>query len=414
MSERFRLESYLDHIPQHPNYHSTIKWYNGKVGEISDVENVNVYRFYEGNYDHTVEISQGKEFPAVFGGISAYWIKYRKRKTVKLELYRHFSLAIGPIIEKDTPEIFEEYTGRRYEELHDEYMSHPDNWDWDWDFVFFVKTIIWKELVLNSAVKVAMKGFLPPEEEELVCKLMDNYIKYLKKQRKAKGYEVSSEYLVLRGVQDEKSECYFEDLDRATIISTLDALEAKGYVKVAWVEGHDFEDAMILPKGKERLRELEEQIQSHQADAKFEPQKEETPETPKRTPAAECFVKEVDLYRFMELEKVKVLNQSQQTKLIELIVDNYCRAAAFLKYLGYADKLENEYKLKQRQIISHCAQALQCKESTYKKYYLSTRVPFDEEMRPSYEKHNARTYLETGTLGQQSGIEKLYQSILQG
>ena len=85
---------------------------------------------------------------------------------------------------------------------------------------------------------------------------MSEYIAYLKKSRSDMGYCVTPELLVLRAAETQNPINY-EDLEPFEINVTLDKLEKEGYVRVAWVEGHQPEDVLLLDKGRVYLKQLE-------------------------------------------------------------------------------------------------------------------------------------------------------------
>ena len=71
------------------------------------------------------------------------------------------------------------------------------------------------------------------------------------------------------------------------------------------------------------------------------------------------FVNEVKKYRFVELEKVRCLDSTQQSKLIHLITDHSIPyAVAILNYLGYFDLLLDTYDLTKAQMFKHVTKAL--------------------------------------------------------
>lgn len=71
------------------------------------------------------------------------------------------------------------------------------------------------------------------------------------------------------------------------------------------------------------------------------------------------FVKEVETYRFAELEKVKSLNKQQQSKLIHLIVENDANyAVPMLVFLGYHAHLKKVFSMSNAKIFVHWAKAL--------------------------------------------------------
>ncbi len=128
-------------------------------------------------------------------------------------------------------------------------------------------------------------------------------------------------------------------------------------------------------------------------------------EGPRLTTRAERFAKAVAPFGFRELEKVKVLNARQQARLIEKMVKDACYAAAMLHYLEYYQRLRERYKMDSNEgVIKHCADALGCARSTYKDYYysISSKTPYE-----SYERHNARAFLDNGQ------VEADYREILE-
>lgn len=134
----------------------------------------------------------------------------------------------------------------------------------------------------------------------------------------------------------------------------------------------------------------------------FNNQEVETPnmpqftERPKLTTAAEKFVKIVAPFCFEELKLVKDLNPKQQAELIESIVKDACYAAAMLKFLGYYDRLSDIYQMNSNEdIINHCAKAVGCAKSSYKKYFYSMR---SEDPYNTYERHNSQAFLDNGQI----------------
>lgn len=117
---------------------------------------------------------------------------------------------------------------------------------------------------------------------------------------------------------------------------------------------------------------------------------------PKLSTAAEKFTKIVAPFCFEELPLIKALNPNQQAELIELMVKDACYAAAMLKYLGYFDRLRNVYQKKSNEdIINHCAKAVDCAQSSFKKYFYSMRTP---KSYTTYERHNAQAFFDNGQI----------------
>lgn len=108
----------------------------------------------------------------------------------------------------------------------------------------------------------------------------------LKKCRADKGYRVSPELLVLRAI-DSGDETKYEDLEEFEINTILDKLEGKGYIQVAWIEGHKPEAVRLLDKGRVYLKQLEEGSVVDKIKPSVTPQqppKDKTSEIPSQTP----------------------------------------------------------------------------------------------------------------------------------
>ena len=71
------------------------------------------------------------------------------------------------------------------------------------------------------------------------------------------------------------------------------------------------------------------------------------------------FVDAVDKYKFYELEKVKLLDDTKKSKLIHLIINNpVAYSVVMLKHIGYFDKLRDEYEKNRDSSFNHVAEAL--------------------------------------------------------
>ena len=84
----------------------------------------------------------------------------------------------------------------------------------------------------------------------------------------------------------------------------------------------------------------------------------------------ETFVQEVEKYRFAELDKVKCLSKTKQSKLIYLITShdsNY--AVPMLVHIGYFDKLKKEFNMSNANIFKHLSKALNKAERAIKGNY---------------------------------------------
>jgi hypothetical protein len=84
----------------------------------------------------------------------------------------------------------------------------------------------------------------------------------------------------------------------------------------------------------------------------------------------EIFVQEVEKYKFAELEKVKCLNKTKQSKLIYLITTNDSNyAVPMLIHIGYFDKLKKEFNMSNAKIFKHWSKALSKAERAIKGNY---------------------------------------------
>lgn len=227
-------------------------WRNGKKGAISQ-EN-GIYRFIEqtrgksGMLDRVYHNT--KDNPIVAVGIVAYWLMFKQGKDIVLQRLTKYES-----IPESMREMFESYTQERFNLFKKSNRDNPDAWDWDWDFEFFSKYIIPHEMELNK-MSEALFDYISDDDIQLVRSVMNNYIKYLKKVRQEKGFHVSAELLVLRSLAD--SNLYMlEDLEDFEINTVLDQLESGGYIKVAWIEGHQPESIRLLDKGRTHLKHLE-------------------------------------------------------------------------------------------------------------------------------------------------------------
>ena len=228
-------------------------WRNGKKGAICQ-EN-EVYCFVEmakspqGIIDDVHDKFQDNPIVAV--GIVSYWLMY---KDDLLKILKLFTKDSG--FAKDVKELFDDYTKERFEYFRKLNHDNPCTWNWDWEYEFYAKYIIPHEIKLNK-ISEALFDYIYDSDIALVRAVMNNYIKYLKKCRVEKGYNVSPELMVLRAV-DSQDDTKYEDLEDYEVNTILDKLEGEGYIKVAWISGHRPEATRMLDKGRAYLKHLEE------------------------------------------------------------------------------------------------------------------------------------------------------------
>lgn len=257
-------------------------WRNGKHGAICQWDGI--YRFVEqarGKSGVLDDVKRNKDDnPIVAIGIVAYWLQFNSRMDTVIKQLTKYRSGIP----KDIREQFDNYTKIRFEQFKNEHRDDPDTWDWDWEYQFYAKAIIPHEIGLNKQSE-ALFDYISDSDIALVKAVMKNYIKYLKKCRTEKGYQVSPELLVLRAVdsQDDKK---YEDLEDYEVNTILDKLEKEGFIMVAWIEGHKPEGTRILDKGRAYLKHLEEGSFAEGTKPVVTPQqpaKENTEEIPSQT-----------------------------------------------------------------------------------------------------------------------------------
>jgi len=97
------------------------------------------------------------------------------------------------------------------------------------------------------------------------------------------------------------------------------------------------------------------------------------------------FMEAVTLYQFLELPKMKALNQKGQNEVINLIINREVPyGVALLFHLGYLDKLKKDYSLKKEQMYSHLKTALNSNSRTIKGNCLVLQNPDSNEDRFKY------------------------------
>lgn len=226
-------------------------WRNGKKGAISLIGGV--YRFIEltrsehGSLDDLHENMENN--PVVAVGIVAYWLMYKCGK------HNIITRLSGFITPHPIRQIFDKYTNDYFIHFTNIHSDNPDAWNWDWDYEFYAKYII-PLAVSQNRISEALFDYISDEDIKLVRSVMRNYVQYLKQVRLEKGYKDIPELKVLRSI-DSQNVDMLEDMEDNEIITILDSLEEKGYVKVAWVEGHSPEDIRILDKGRAYMKQLE-------------------------------------------------------------------------------------------------------------------------------------------------------------
>lgn len=250
--------SLLDKIPQSSHfYYYHNEWANGRDGTITDSNGYCVYRFFESvrNPDGSLrdverDYEDYEKYPIVATGFIGYWLHYRDCKNPIASL-------MGPAKKnpKNYLQQFVDYTNDKLGQYISREEKKPSSWRRDLKREFYTEFIIPNEMLLNKQTE-ALFEYITPEDCQIVKEVMSEYIAYLKKSRSDMGYCVTPELLVLRAAETQNPINY-EDLEPFEINVTLDKLEKEGYVRVAWVEGHQPEDVLLLDKGRVYLKQLE-------------------------------------------------------------------------------------------------------------------------------------------------------------
>ena len=301
-------ESVIDKISANNIRYYYEGWRNGKHGSIC--QNQGIYRFIEqarGKSGMLDDVKRNEEDnPIVAIGIVSYWLQFNSRMDTVIKRLTKYNCEIP----KDIREQFDTYTQKRFEQFRKELRDDPNTWDWDWDFEFYTNYIIPHEIALNKQSE-ALFDYISDSDIALVRSVMNSYIKYLKKTRSEKGYQVNPELLVLRAI-DSGDETKQEDLEKFEVNTILDNLEDKGYIDVYWVKPHDPWSITLLDKGRAYLKHLEERSGVIETMSIFEtepfitpqqPPKENTAEIPPQTPKIPLATKKSSHIHLIEEEE---------------------------------------------------------------------------------------------------------------
>lgn len=276
-------ESVLDKISPSTLRYYYEGWRNGKHGSICQQNGI--YRFVEmarGKSGMLDDVNRNEEDnPIVAKGIVAYWLQFNSRMDTVIKRLTKYNCEIP----KDIREQFENYTQIRFEQFRREHRDDPNTWDLDWDREFYANVIIPHEIAFNKQSE-ALFDYISDSDIILVRRVMNSYIKYLKKIRTEKGYQVNPELLVLRAI-DSGDDTKREDLEEFEVTTILDKLEKKGYIQVAWIEGHKPEGVRLLDKGRCYLKQLEEGnviVETKPVVTPQQPPKEHMADIPPQTP----------------------------------------------------------------------------------------------------------------------------------
>jgi len=247
--------------------------------------------------------------PIVAKGIVAYWLQFNSRMDIVIQRLTKYNCEIP----KDIREQFDTYTQIRFEQFKREHRDDPNTWDWDWEKEFYANVIIPHEMTFNK-MSEALFDYISDSDIVLVRGVMNSYIKYLKKIRTEKEYQVNPELLVLRAINS-GDDTKQEDLEEFEVNTILDNLEEKGYIHVAWIEGHRPEAVRLLDKGRLYLKHLEEGsvvVETKSIVTPQQPLKENTEGNPPQT--QNCSVREITWAERKQCFKTAVLVVMEKKK----------------------------------------------------------------------------------------------------
>lgn len=242
------------------NFYYWNRWDNGMVGAISDSTNSGEYRFYKAKLDASDNIVQPEDmtpnhYEIVATGIIGYWLHYRPNND---------RLATFDIKQDQTfANIFKTYTDLKFNKYKDYHEKNdPSSHRRNLESEFYTEVILPVEEDLNKQTK-ALFPFICPSERKLIGAIMDEYMLYLKTQKESYYMEKDK---IMVNISELRVLKYWETYDDSVLEGmpdyefnvVCDDLEKGGYIRVAWIEGHIPEGAMILDRGKLYLRRLEE------------------------------------------------------------------------------------------------------------------------------------------------------------
>ena len=388
-------ESVLDKIPANNIACYYEGWRNGKKGGF--VQERGIYRFHEmahnkGGILDDVYPNQPDRNPIVAVGIVASWLMFNNKKQMVLKRLTQYKNGVPG----DIKELFDNYTKENLVQFKAEHSFDPDAWERDWEYEFYTRYIIPHEMKLNK-ISEALFNYISDSDINLVRAVMKSYIKYLKKCRSEKGYRVSPELLVLRAV-DSQDDTKYEDLEEFEVTTILDTLEEKGYIQVAWIEGHKPEAVRLLDKGRVYMKHLEEGSVAERTNPVVTPQqqaKENTEVIPPQTQNSS--VREITWAERKQCFKTAVLVVMEKRKAVgDYLFENNSQWMAVYRFaidLGIMYDVEDPRKPKdtstpQYAVFEKFAHELQFDENP------PTRLPFTKNAidsinsKPNYARFN--------------------------
>lgn len=256
-----KIDCLLDMIPQESHFYYYFRgcWANGKEGSITDSNGHCVFRFFplikddKGNrIDAEIDFDDYDTNPVVATGIIGYWLHFRKNND-RLASYTTWTKEDE---RKNTLKIFNDYTEDKLKQYIEREQYSPSSWRRDLEKEFYTDFIIPNEEPLNKQSE-ALFEYITKDDRKLVEEVIEEYMKYLRKCRSDKGYQVNPELLVLRAVESQDNTKY-EDLEDFEVNTILEKLKDEGYIKVSWITGHKPWVTRMLDKGRAYLKKLEE------------------------------------------------------------------------------------------------------------------------------------------------------------
>lgn len=237
-------KSYFDLFAKQANIISDHIWANGERGSMSffnqhrDV----FYRFME--MPNGMDANQKKSIQryGITGGIVAMGIVARW-------IFRYPSTPITNIFAENYYEEWQNYVKHN--------QSMPDMSGKTLSQKAYEHCI--KKEADNIRLSYNVFRFVSKEDQAVLRCLINNYLIFLYKQAGMITMEKDEELLVLRHLSSGAEELLPEGMEDYIFNATCDRLERKGYIQVAWLEGHTPEDVRLLDSGRAYLSQLETQ-----------------------------------------------------------------------------------------------------------------------------------------------------------
>ena len=211
-----------------------------------------------GVYYCFLEIPEGKEEEVL-----NYWDKFWPHAGVPV--------AYGIVAEwiHQQPHVLTETLFEQYSERHRQWYilknrSNPDSTKESMQTGSYLDCISQERKKIKLSYRVF--EYVNEDEQRKLRSLISNYLKFLYQKAERMDIYKNAELRVLRHLQEDAEELMPEGMEDWEFYATCERLEEQGCVRVAWIEGHEAEDAMILDAGRMLLKELEIELKGEESE----------------------------------------------------------------------------------------------------------------------------------------------------